>query len=244
MSSEYTPSLAFHNAAAYLSNASSLSKVSNDTKLELYGLFKCLTVSSSPNSSRPSIFDFTGRAKWDAWSSAGKTFGNRLVDAEARYLEIAASLGWRDQPIATPPSLGKKGEEEEEIDWDDESPPQNRGTGAGGGGGGMGATVSSVAPPPLGEDADTVHGIALSGDVAELKGFLDAHPEVDLNERDEFGYTPLHLACDRGNTIMVQELLRKGVDQNVKDADEFTAIELARVAGHEDIVAILEKPDS
>ncbi|KAG6332079.1 hypothetical protein ID866_7007, partial [Astraeus odoratus] len=54
---------------------------------QLYGLYKFLTVSSLPQTSRPSIFDMTGRAKWDAWNNIGHTFGDRKAEAEKRYLD-------------------------------------------------------------------------------------------------------------------------------------------------------------
>ncbi|EEB98432.1 hypothetical protein MPER_02059, partial [Moniliophthora perniciosa FA553] len=119
----YQPSPVFHDAASYLSNASSLNKVSNDIKLELYGLYKWLTASPSPNTSRPSFFDLTGRAKWDAWNTAGLKFKDG-AEAEKRYLQIARDLGWKEGVMIP----GKAPEEEDEdINWDSDEVPSAAG---------------------------------------------------------------------------------------------------------------------
>jgi len=67
---------------------------------------------------------------------------------------------------------------------------------------------------------------------------------VDLNARDEFKYTALHLAADRGNVKIVKLLLEKGADQILKDPDNLTALELAETAGHEDVVKLLSNTSS
>jgi len=68
-----------------------------------------------------------------------------------------------------------------------------------------------------------------------------AQQNVDVNKFDEHGYTPLHLACDRGNAAVVELLLSKGADHSLKDPDELTALELATIAGHDDIVALIQE---
>jgi ankyrin repeat protein len=70
------------------------------------------------------------------------------------------------------------------------------------------------------------------------------------------GYTPLHLAADRGHLEIVKLLLGKGVDKSIKvrafgsidmiksiiagqDPDDMTALELAQIVGHSGIVSAL-----
>jgi ankyrin repeat protein len=74
------------------------------------------------------------------------------------------------------------------------------------------------------------------------------------------GYTALHLAADRGNTATVELLLKHGADKTLKvstlpavyiaciisifftkkDADGYTAADLAGIAQRPDIVALLD----
>jgi len=204
-----TPTSDFYNAASYLSNASSLTKISSTVKLELYGLFKYLNVSPTPNTTRPSIFDMTGRAKWDAWAAAGKTYV-QVADAEVRYLEIARSLGWSEQVGGTesPNSKKEKADGEDGI-WDDDSDSATSH------GGGLGPSVSTMAAPEEEHDG-SIHGLAVSNNTDEMALLLQRNPATDVNARDEFGYTPLHLASDRGHLAMVKLLLSKGAGSALK----------------------------
>ncbi|KAK0464919.1 acyl CoA binding protein-domain-containing protein [Desarmillaria tabescens] len=205
-----SPSKKFDDAASYLSNAPSLAGLSSSTRLELYGLFKYVTVGASPGSSRPSIFDMTGRAKWDAWNASGKKWPT-AEQAEARYLELA-------QTSLKPPKAEPK-PDDDDI-WDDDSTAPKSGQG-------LGVAVSSMAGPVEVVGDDDLHGLAVSNQIAKLAAL------------DEYGYTALHLAADRGNTAIVKILLDHGANAVLKDSDGFSASELARIAGHSDIVQLL-----
>ncbi|KAI0004239.1 ankyrin [Russula compacta] len=225
MTTLYSPSPAFEEAVSYLSNASSLAQVSNSVKLELYGLFKFLTVAPTPNTNRPSFFDISGRAKWDAWRLAAETYEGRPSEAEHRYLDIARSLGWKEgAPTATAAD-----ETEEQAERSN-------------GGTGMGVSVSVISPPQLDEEGATgLHGCAMRGDVAATSAFLRDGKGLDIDARDEYGYTALHLAADRGNIATVELLLKHGANKTLKDSDGYTAADLAMIAQHPDIVALLER---
>jgi len=222
------PSEEFSAAASYLSNASSHSQVSTTIKLELYGLFKFVTTSHSPNTSRPGMFDFAGRSKWDSWQEVGTkylTLSDPDGAAQARYLEIAESLGWKPGAAAEDDSLG--------LDADGET-ENTKGVVTG-----TGVFVSTMAAPKH-DDLDTIHGLAIAGDVQRLEKMLIAEPSLNLNQKDEYGYTALHLACDRGNLAIVELLLKHGVDRTLKDPDDLTALELAETCGHDEIVKALK----
>jgi len=227
----------FEDAASFLSNASSFTSISNATKLELYGLYKLLTTSRDPPNARPGIFDFTGRAKWDAWKSAGQTWQGKESEAEERYKEIAKNLGWTPG-ATTKPIVSKSQPEEptaEELLARDDVEPFGEG-------GGLGAGISTL-QDQTGEtvDGNTLHGLALQGDITKLEEFLEQHPRLNLDELDEYGFTALHLACDRGNADIAKLLLVKGANVTVKDADGLSALELARETNNESIVRLLEK---
>jgi len=220
------PSEEFNAAASYLSNVSSLSQVSDAVKLELYGLFKFVTVSRTPNTLRPGLLDFTGKAKWDSWQDIGKKYSTKPDPdsaAQARYMEIARSLGWKRDATADDGSLAQ--------DKDGE-----RGS-AKGLMTGTGVFVSTMSAPKddNSDDLGTIHGLAIAGDAQKLEEMLKANPSLDLNQKDGFGYTALHLACDRGNPAIVEVLMRHGVDLTLKDPDDLTALELAETCGHDEI---------
>ncbi|KAF8647919.1 hypothetical protein AX16_006451 [Volvariella volvacea WC 439] len=230
----------FQSAVSYLSNSSSLSRISNSIKLELYGLYKFVTVSPIPTASRPSIFDMSGRAKWDAWSSAGKSHASKET-AQLRYIEIARQLGWSED--VRPTEVQQIVADSDEGIWDDGNDDQSteKGTGrpkASGGSVGFGLSVSTIGPQPNQNDG-TIHGLAIVDDVEELTARLNQDPALDLDKRDEYGFTPLHLAADRGNLSVVKLLLERGADPNLKDPDGLLPHELAEVAGHRDIADAL-----
>ncbi|KAF8898842.1 ankyrin repeat-containing domain protein [Infundibulicybe gibba] len=231
----HTPSPSFDAAAAYLTSPS-IGSVSSKTKLELYGLFKFLTVGPTPNIPRPSIFDMTGRAKWDAWNVTGRSFQNGR-DVELRYLDIARDLGWEEGAPAIPDNP-KSSDIEEDI-WDDD----HTSTGTNSGATGLGGSVSTMASRQEGHD-ESMHGRAIANDPMGILALLEKQPGQNINGRDEFGYTPLHLACDRGNLDAVHVLLSKGADLAIKDNDGFSSAELAKIAGHEIIVDVLASHSS
>jgi len=208
--------------------------------LKIYALFKYVTVSPRPSASRPSIFDMAGRAKWDAWEKLGKTLpegggdGDGRMEAEARYIEIARGLGWVEHKEGSD-VVGKGKGKEKEVDTEDPEESES-----GGGGSGMGLTVSVMARPEEEEqDDNTIHGIVLSNDRNRLLSFLETHSDQAVDEKDEYGYTPLHLAADRGYPEMVRILLEKGADRNITDPDGETALSLAEVGGQEEVVSLL-----
>ena len=42
---------------------------------------------------------------------------------------------------------------------------------------------------------------------------------VDVNVRDNAGYTPLHESCVSGNLVIAKALIARGADANVKALD-------------------------
>ncbi|KAI9512826.1 ankyrin [Russula earlei] len=227
MATLYSPSPAFEQAVSYLSDASSLAQVSNSIKLELYGLFKLLTVAPSPNTDRPSFLDISGRAKWDAWKLAARTYEGRPSEAEDRYLVIARSLGWEEG--ARPKAATDETEREERSE-------------TAGGGAGMGVAVSVMSSPQEDQGRTSgLHDYAMRDDVVATSAFLRAAQDLDVDGRDEYGYTALHLAADRGNIAIVELLLKHGADKTLKDTDGYTAADLANFAQRADIIALLER---
>lgn len=133
----------------------------------------------APSTSRPSIFDMIGRAKWDAWTSAGRAFV-QCEDAEHRYLEIARSLGWAEDVVTQAP----KDKGTLSGTWEEDDTPKsyrNAGTGSRG----MGGTVSTMLPL-VQEPDESMHGLAISNDASALSTLLENNPTTNVNELDEF----------------------------------------------------------
>uniref|UniRef100_A0A7N6A863 ACB domain-containing protein n=1 Tax=Anabas testudineus TaxID=64144 RepID=A0A7N6A863_ANATE len=60
----------------------------DEDMLQIYALFKQASV-GDVNTSRPGIFDFTGKAKWDAWE---KQKGKAKEDAINEYINLVEQL--------------------------------------------------------------------------------------------------------------------------------------------------------
>ncbi|KAG9127990.1 hypothetical protein FRC07_006584 [Ceratobasidium sp. 392] len=220
----------FQSAVAYINHLPSSANVSTSTQLQLYAAYKCVTVGIKPTSSRPSFFDMTGRAKWDAWDNLSKTLADEVNPtraAEHLYLQQARSLGWSEAETSLKGNL--------------DAPSDSRAS-SGKGGGGMGISVSVPEPASSGPE-ESVHGFAVNGDALGLQLLLDGQPSL-VNARDEFEYTPLHLAADRGHSNVVRLLLSRGADASLKDQDGDTALEIATVAKHDTIVQVLREHSS
>ncbi|XP_034741115.1 acyl-CoA-binding protein [Etheostoma cragini] len=63
-------------------------KPADEEMLQVYSLFKQATV-GDVNAGRPGMFDFTGKAKWDAWE---KQKGKSKEDAMAEYVSLVEQL--------------------------------------------------------------------------------------------------------------------------------------------------------
>lgn len=169
-----------------------------------------MTVSPQPTTKRPGIFDPTGRAKWDAWKGVKAV---SVDEHRARYVAIARELGWDGvvpETTAAPTATSKESDDEP-IDWsDDVAPPPSRG-------GGMGASVSVMVAETANQtyDRGTLHGCVQAGDINKLAGLLQAGG-IDVDARDEHGFTALQLAADRGSEAAVKLLLEHGADQALK----------------------------
>jgi len=66
---------------------------------------------------------------------------------------------------------------------------------------------------------------------------LLAHPDIDVNVKDKYGWTPFFLACLNGRTACVREMLKDSrVKVNEPDIDGFTPLWRAAYWGHLDLI--------
>jgi hypothetical protein len=121
------------------------------------------------------MFDFAGRAKWDSWKELGTKYSTQSDPngaAQARYLEIAKSLGWKPGSTADDGSLdhdadGGRGSTKGIIT-------------------GTGIFVSTISAPKDVDLDTTIHGLAIAGDSQKLEKMLKGDTSLDLNKKDEF----------------------------------------------------------
>jgi ankyrin repeat protein len=87
-----------------------------------------------------------------------------------------------------------------------------------------------------GDGDNALHCVVRWGDLAAAKTLIDAG--IEVNKAGDLGYTPLHVACMKGNTEMVKLLIDRGADLfALSEGDApFTT---ARRGGHDNICDLL-----
>ncbi|WP_396178725.1 ankyrin repeat domain-containing protein [Flavobacterium sp.] len=93
-------------------------------------------------------------------------------------------------------------------------------------------TLSSFA-----QKSSTIFDVARTGTVAEAKALFEQNPKV-VDEINEAGYSPLILACYRGNTEVAQFLIENGANLNY-NSTMGTPLMAAVVKGNIEIVKTL-----
>jgi ankyrin repeat protein len=79
-----------------------------------------------------------------------------------------------------------------------------------------------------------------SGREGIVRMLLDA-PGTDLSARQESGATVLHVAAATGNAAIARMLVDHGADRSARDSRDRTPAAVARAAGHEELVGLLEE---
>ncbi len=86
-----------------------------------------------------------------------------------------------------------------------------------------------------------LHLSAIHGHADLCKYFVDKRPAL-VNDLDRWGYTPLHYACDGGQTTVVCCLIQARADPYVTSTDNmpWTPENVAERTGHTDLVPVLQ----
>lgn len=74
--------------------------------------------------------------------------------------------------------------------------------------------------------SDNIFGYTRENNLEKLS--LAIKENVDINSKDEDGFTVLHLAADRGYLDIVTFLIDSGADLNIKTDEEETALHLGK----------------
>ncbi|XP_003385934.1 PREDICTED: acyl-CoA-binding domain-containing protein 1-like [Amphimedon queenslandica] len=208
----------FQRAAERMRSNTNL-QLSDEQRLELYGYYKQAT--EGPCTSRkPGFFDFTGKAKWEAWNKLGTLSSSK---AKEQYVRLVDGIDprWRDSD---------KDEEKSHSSG-------NRSNLAG-------PVVSRMAVKEGEEDKLTelqkkIIDWSTEGNVERVKECIANGESTET--KDENGMTPLHWACDRGYIDIVECLIQNGADVQAKDNDEQTPLHYATSCGHRDVALFLIK---
>jgi ankyrin repeat protein len=83
---------------------------------------------------------------------------------------------------------------------------------------------------------NALHCVVRWGDISAAKILIDAG--IQINKAGDLGYTPLHVACMKGNVEMVKLLLDNGADLFALSEGDAPAT-TARLAGHDQIWELL-----
>ena len=82
-----------------------------------------------------------------------------------------------------------------------------------------------------------LHAAAARGDAGKIEQLVAAG--ADINQRDAFGRTPLHVATFARQRAAVQALIKAGADKSAMENDRYDAVTIAAVADDEDTLRTL-----
>jgi ankyrin repeat protein len=89
-----------------------------------------------------------------------------------------------------------------------------------------------------GIEAQTLHEAVRKGDVGEVRALLTNQPH-QVDDRNDQGYTPLHVAAREGSLEIGELLLSFGADPNRVDWDWKTPLHWAAISEREDFIRLL-----
>jgi ankyrin repeat protein len=95
-----------------------------------------------------------------------------------------------------------------------------------------GTVWGQIAPSPRElSQYQGLHAAASKGDATQIQKLIASR--VDLNTRDSYGRTPLHVATFAKQTEVIRALVNAGADINLLENDRYDAVTIASVADDE-----------
>ena len=81
--------------------------------------------------------------------------------------------------------------------------------------------------------------IGIITNIETVKEFIVKSEEVDLNTKDKYGSTPLHLSAYAGHKEIVELLIKNNADLSVKDKDGAASLHYAAAGGQMETTGFL-----
>ncbi len=96
-------------------------------------------------------------------------------------------------------------------------------------------------PPSAQEIArfSSLHAAAHRGNLAAIEAAKKTDPKADLNARDSYGRTPLHVAVFAKQREAIKALVKAGANINLLENDRYDGITIASVADDEETLRVL-----
>ena len=224
--------------------------LTNGDKLLLYALYKQIVDGNAPPKmihSRTNWNIMAEKAKYDAWIRMRDIPIDAAIDhyvtAVAHFcsavpLQPKSNCGDKDddfdeddtitsysessdvvmEAVFAPATVSRPGIENGGIDYD-----ENDRTDVRNGGAENGNNISL--------EVQLLHAVGRNS-LESVQNILNQAMVVNVNYSDETGQTALHLAADKGNTEVVQLLLKSGGNVNAADHDGISVLQAAVIAGH------------
>ena len=83
-----------------------------------------------------------------------------------------------------------------------------------------------------------IHSATIEGHLPLVKYLIEKH-NIGINNKDEDGKTPLHIACEKGYQSIIDYFISKGADVFARDDKGYYAIHYAAIGGYLSIVKYL-----
>jgi len=98
--------------------------------------------------------------------------------------------------------------------------------------------ASAIVSSCLSLETSPLHKASATGDVAAVRSHLAAHPDT-VNKRNDFGWTPLHLAAMANQPLVAEILLSNQANFDAQDELGHTALCWAAYLGYDKVVEVL-----
>lgn len=217
----------FNLAANYIQN--NHSKLNKEVLLKFYGYYKLATVGKC-NTSRPGMFNFEGKAKWDAWNASGDMEKHEaqslyIVHLNNIFPDWSSKKESKKNVAAFGASVSRPKTEDSEVTGNSISDYVKQGNLEE-----LKKILSEIGATELNslddEGLGLLHWAADRGNPEILNCLLNT-ANINVNLQDSDGQTPLFYASSCGHSECIQILLKHNADKTILDKENSTCLDVA-----------------